>query len=1310
MIATSMPQSTAPIAPAAPRSAWRPRGAFQWLLLNVAAALSYWAMARVGLALAIGPADVSVLWLPNGLALALVLVWGAGVLPGLVLGSLIPATLFGLPQDIGGLNQVGISLLVRLGSAGQWWAMVLLLGDWQSQLTRDGSRLALRFALGALCACTLAPTVGMATLLSVGQITQAELLSGWLAWWVGDSAGMLVATPLLLPLLHPGMRRHVMGNQTFPTLALGLGLTLAGTAVLGHQERAANHDRAGAESRAFAQGMTNLMALAEADLARLAALHYRIQLELGEFEREAGQIRRARDWLSGFAYLRWLTHPERPAFEASLEQSLRSVLPDGNLQRAPAQSSYWAVARLSPIGGQEARLGVDEGSEPRRRIAIERALGSDRAAATPVLDNLVFAAGDEWGVMLYLPVFEGPLSRAAGAKPTGVVSATVQLKALVAAALRASPALEFPTLLLSSGPASRAVLVIGDRLSELDARTAQEWLRTTPERDRLKQTMRIGDTDWQVHSRFANVSLLPTPSPAQLGALALGLGCTALLTALQMARARRDRVLERWQQELRSEVAARTEELSQLNEQLQHEVEERAQGAEMLRQNAAQLAQREALLRALLRAIPDPVWLKDLNGRYLIVNEALASFVGRPAKDLIGHDAREFVSAGEAEQLRVSEQRAMSQRDPILEEAWQRNADGQELLQVQLRVGVRDDSGRLIGLLGLAWDITEQRRKELALQRFRWLADSAAQGFALATPDGQVEYLNATALRWLGESDWHEGSRRHARRFFAAAEWRRLRDEVMPRVHAEGSWSGMLAPRDRQRRLHRELLSNFFLLRDAEGQPRYVGLLLTDLSERLTLEAELAQARDRAEEANRAKSVFLSNISHEIRTPLNAVLGYAQLLHEDERLGAQARAQVESIHQAGTRLLRLINDVLDLSKIEAGALQLSPEPFELAAELRELHRIMQGRASQAQLQLQLELGEGTALVVMLDRGKFGQVLLNLLGNAIKFSPVGGRVRLSARVDPGPTLLLSVDDEGPGIAADELAQLFQPFRQGESGARRGGTGLGLALSRKLVQSMGGELSLDSRPGQGTRALLRLPLPLQASRRDGEGGGGTDEHDFAGGRWRLAPGTRCRVLIAEDDPDSRRLLVAMLERLGCEVGVGEDGRQALALAERQDFDIVLSDMRMPEMDGVALREALRALPRCQHWPVVAVTASSLLLGRDDFLRLGFADYVPKPYAFAQMLAVLRQHAGAQLERLPASVDAPLPAAASPLAGEPADLRQAMTWASEGRAMELRQWLAQQTQLPTAVHDRLSAALARYDLQTVETLLSALLQPPA
>ena len=509
------------------------------------------------------------------------------------------------------------------------------------------------------------------------------------------------------------------------------------------------------------------------------------------------------------------------------------------------------------------------------------------------------------------------------------------------------------------------------------------------------------------------------------------------------------------------------------------------------------------------------------------------------------------------------------------------------------------------------------------------------------------------------------------------------------------------------------------------------------IGERLALEAELAQSRDRAEDANRAKSVFLSNISHEIRTPLNAVLGYAQLLEEHEGLDAGARVQVHAIHQAGKRLLGLINDVLDLSKIEAGALQLRPEPLELHSELAELHALMKARATQQGLRFELQRHFDAPCPALLDRGKFGQVLLNLLGNAIKFTPAGGTVRLIARVEPTPSasrrLDLRVEDDGPGIAADERVQLFQPFRQGRSGERKGGTGLGLALSRKLVEAMGGELGMDSAPGQGTQAHLHLPLPMPEA---GWSGFSRAPREAAL-QWRLAAGRRCRVLVAEDDDDSRQLLVELLQRLGCEVAAGADGQLALELAWQHDYDIVLSDMRMPVLDGIGLRAALAAEPRSRDWPVVAVTASSLTMNREDFLRLGFAEHIGKPYTFDEVLGVLRRLAGAIFERRqPAPADAHPPADLAPATQADASaawpheaeadttdttdatdtaarrppaaaLRQGLELAREGRAGELRGWLREQKDLPPAMQQAIEQALARYDLQAAEQLLQTLIE---
>jgi signal transduction histidine kinase/CheY-like chemotaxis protein/energy-converting hydrogenase Eha subunit A len=488
--------------------------------------------------------------------------------------------------------------------------------------------------------------------------------------------------------------------------------------------------------------------------------------------------------------------------------------------------------------------------------------------------------------------------------------------------------------------------------------------------------------------------------------------------------------------------------------------------------------------------------------------------------------------------------------------------------------------------------------------------------------------------------------------------------------------------------------------------------LSAEVEERRRLEADLRHASEQAHQASQAKTLFLANMSHEIRTPLNAVIGYAQILLEEPQHDSATRTRLRTVLQAGQRLLRLVNDVLDLSKIEAGGLQLHRQHFDLRQELEEAAQMVAPRAAARGLELVVALSPGleAAEPVHADRTKVGQMVLNLLSNAIKFTE-HGQVRLTAQRE-GDTVHLTIADTGPGMAAEELAQLFAPFRQGQAGLDKGGTGLGLVLSRHMARSMGGDLVLDSRPGHGTQARLTLPLPRSA-----EGSAALPRHS---GPQRLCHDTPVRALVVEDDAHSRDILVELLRRVGCAVEMAENGLDGLRAASRGGHDIVFTDIRMPVLDGMQMLQRLREQPGAAPLPVVAVSASSLEHERRHYIDLGFSDFVGKPYAFEEILRMLALHAGARFEPIdhaataPAT-DPPTTDAAPPPRIGPACAALLATLceaADQGALKPIRQALAQLSAqagtpdaLPPGALDALHAAAADYDFDRLQQQARAL-----
>jgi signal transduction histidine kinase/DNA-binding response OmpR family regulator len=381
----------------------------------------------------------------------------------------------------------------------------------------------------------------------------------------------------------------------------------------------------------------------------------------------------------------------------------------------------------------------------------------------------------------------------------------------------------------------------------------------------------------------------------------------------------------------------------------------------------------------------------------------------------------------------------------------------------------------------------------------------------------------------------------------------------------------------------------------------------------------LRQEKERAETANRAKSVFLANMSHELRTPLNGILGFAQLMARRGSRDSEDRQSLATILRSGEHLLGLINDVLSLSKIEAGRATLVAAPFDPAALLRSLHEMLRLRAEAKGLAFSLDADGSFPRAVVGDAGRLTQILINVLGNAIKFTDLG-HVRWRARYAAGRATF-EIEDTGPGISAAEQRELFEPFAQAEAGRRaKEGTGLGLALSRQLAQQMGGDVTLASEPGRGSTFRLELPLPEAP-----EGAVVAESRRVVS----LAPGERrYRILVADDVLENRVLLRGLMGAVGFDVREAAGGEETVELWNAWQPHLIWMDKRMPGVDGLEATRRIRAAEKTRGLAptkILALSASALEHERASILAAGCDDFLPKPFREDALFEAMRTHLG-------------------------------------------------------------------------------------
>ncbi len=409
--------------------------------------------------------------------------------------------------------------------------------------------------------------------------------------------------------------------------------------------------------------------------------------------------------------------------------------------------------------------------------------------------------------------------------------------------------------------------------------------------------------------------------------------------------------------------------------------------------------------------------------------------------------------------------------------------------------------------------------------------------------------------------------------------------------------------------------------RDADGHPLRVTGILEDITARKQFEEDLQRARDAAEAANRAKSAFLASMSHELRTPLNAILGFTQLMVRDPALAPDQRENLEIINRSGQHLLSLINDVLEMSKIESGRTRLFEQSFDFYRLLEDLENMFSLRADNKGLQLTFERAEDVPRYLRADESKLRQVLINLLGNAVKFTEQGEvRLKVTYRAAPHPRLYFAVHDTGPGISAEELEIIFDPFVQTQSGLRsQEGTGLGLPISREFVRMMGGDIGVDSTPGVGSTFYFDIPITLANA----------EDVEEVKPRRRvvgLAEGQPTyRMLVVEDKWANRKLLVRLLQPLGFEIREATNGQEALEIWESWRPHVVWMDMRMPVMDGYEATRRIKATAQGQATIVIAITASAFEEDRKLILSEGCDDFIRKPFQEWEIYDRLERHLG-------------------------------------------------------------------------------------
>ncbi len=632
------------------------------------------------------------------------------------------------------------------------------------------------------------------------------------------------------------------------------------------------------------------------------------------------------------------------------------------------------------------------------------------------------------------------------------------------------------------------------------------------------------------------------------------------------------------------------------------------------------LRQTEERYRRIFEQASEGIFQTSPQGQYLNANLALAKIYGYDSpEELISHRQNLNEQLYRETQRRQQFIETIEREGSITEfESQVRTHAGELIWIVENAHRVCDEHGQLLYYEGTVQDITARKVTEAILVRQLSAIEAASEGIAILT-NNQFIYLNPAHISLFGYDSLNELIGQPWTVLYSPEEVRRFEQDIAPVLMEKGHWQGEMLAQRKDGSFFAEELSLTF------ADNGDLICVCRDITERKLTQVRLEVSKESAEKANRAKSQFLANMSHELRTPLNAIIGFTQLMAKDNSLKGENQEFVEIINQSGEHLLGLINDILEMSKIEAGLVALAENNFDLYRLLKSVETLFKLKTDAKGLQLIFVRADDVPQFIEADEIKLRQILMNLLGNATKFTQ-SGHIRVSVRAeaveeldyDAPFRLWVEVEDTGMGISESELPRLFQPFVQTESGRKsQQGTGLGLTISRKFVQLMGGDLTVRSEIGLGTT----FAFAIQTRRAVPET---ISAHSSSRRAIGLASGQPSyRILVVDDKPNNRRLLVTLLSSLGFQVLEAANGLEAIAAWENWLPHLILMDMRMPEMNGYEATQRIKATHQGRSTAIIALTASALHEERHEMIEAGCDDCVYKPFREEELLATLMKH---------------------------------------------------------------------------------------